>query len=173
MSNDPFDKYSEVKPRESLSLKILKNSSDRVNPKLAPLSFKYGLIFTFSILFSLFICPQKGVGLFRTDFPFFHHLLHQSEVLCGLYCGLLFFLTTHLLTFFILNRFERIKIIKSYSYLPILFMSGFFGISMTSMFSAAASNANFGYTYNLSWIAVVALSYLILNISYSQNLKKG
>jgi len=106
MNNGSFEKYEALKTKASLSEKILKSSSEKMNPKLHALSLKYGVVFISSIFLSLIICPQKGVGLIRNELPFFHHILHQSEILCGLYCGLVFFLTTHLLTFFLLTHFE-------------------------------------------------------------------
>lgn len=168
MNYDSFEKYEEIKTKPSLSENVLKASSKKMNPKLLALSLKYGVVFISSIFLSLVICPQKGVGLFRDEHPFFHHILHQSEILCGLYCGLVFFLTTHLLTFFLLTHFERLKIIKSFSYLPVLFIGGFYGFSMTSIFSTS----QMGVSYNLSWITVVGLSYFVLNHSYSNKLHK-
>lgn len=166
MSENPFDKYEEFKVSDKIKKSVLKTSSAKMNPSLTSVTLKYGLTFLSSLILSLSLCPQRGVGLFGNESPFFHHLLHQSEVLCGLYCGLVFFLTTHLLTFLFLSHFERLKIIKHFTFVPILFMSGFFGFSMTSFFS----DFEFGISYNLSWIAVIALSYVGLNYFYSEKL---
>ena len=168
MNKDPFDDFKEVKIDASVSNSVLENSMKKINPKLLPLGLKYGALFTGSIFLSLIICPQRGVGFLRSDYSFFHHILHQSEILCGLYCGFMFFMTTHLLTFFLLSHFERVKLVKTFSYLPVVFFSGFFGFSMTSVFS----DAQFGVSYNLSWILVVCLSYVVLNYSYSQKYSK-
>ncbi len=164
MNENPFDVFESKSVRPELSNKILKTSSQRLNPGFLYLSIKYGALFISSVFLSLSICPQRGVGLFGNDFPLFHHLLHQSQILCGLYCGLMFFLTTHLLAFFLLTHFERLKIVSTFSYLPLIFVSGFFGLSMTSVFS----KAHFDISYSLSWIAIVGLCYVFLNYQHTR-----
>lgn len=167
MNNNAFDKYESKSVNPQLSDRILKTSSEKINPSLFNLSFKYGALFISSIFLSLSICPQRGVGLFSNDLPFFHHFFHQNEILCGLYCGLVFFLTTHLLTFLLLNPFERLKVVHKFSYLPLIFISIFFGFSMTSIFS----KSRFGLGYNLSWILIVGLLYFLFNQIYFKKIK--
>jgi len=168
MSIDPFKDFEETPVRPDVSKKVMLNSKRVINPDFLNLSLKYSLIFITTVFFSLAICPQKGVGLFRKDLPLFHHILHQSEMLCGLYCGFLFFTTTHLLTFFLLSHFERVKIVKHVSYLPALFISAFFGLSMTSIFSSTG----FGLSYNLSWIFIVGASYYLANQLFLRKIQR-
>lgn len=159
MIDDPFKNFNEASVKPETAREVLKTSSSKLDPSSSILSLKYGVLFIITLLFSLSVCPQRGVGFLRDDLPFFHHLLHQSELLCGLYCGFVFFITTHLLTFLLLNHFEKVKIVKHVSFVPALFMSAFFGLSMTSIFS----NSNLGWTYNFSWLSVVGLSYYTVN----------
>lgn len=169
MNKDPFKDFDKAPVKQGVSQKVILNSKKIINPDSLNLSLKYSSLFIITIFFSLAVCPQKGVGIFGSNFPLFHHILHQSEILCGLYCGFVFFITTHLLTFFLLNHFERVKIVKYVSYLPALFMSAFFGLSMTSIFS----NTGFGWSYNLSWLFVVGASYYLANHLFLRKLQRG
>jgi len=168
MTKDPFENFNTASVRASTSVKVLNESAAKINPKSLNLALKYGALFTISIFFSLSVCPQKGVGFLNTDFPFFHHLLHQSEVLCGLYCGFVFFTTTHLLTFFLLTHFEKVKITKHLSFLPAILTSAFWGLSMTSLFS----NSTLGWRYNISWLLIIAVFYTAANNLFLTRLKK-
>ncbi|MGH1467732.1 MAG: hypothetical protein ACRBBP_02485 [Bdellovibrionales bacterium] len=168
MSDNPFKNFEEASVKPKISNNVIKLANNKINPNTMTLSLKYGALFIITIFFSLAICPQRGVGFIRDDFPLFHHLLHQSEVLCGLYCGFIFFLTTHLFAFFLLTHFERLKIVKTASFLPALFMSAFFGLSMTSVFSTES----LGWTYNLSWIFIVGSSYYISNQLFVKFIKQ-
>lgn len=167
MTHDPFAKYREVTVDHNTKRIVLKKSELLMNPKIKDVSLKYSLLFVGSIFLSLIVCPQRGVGLFRESYPFFHHLLHQSEVLCGLYCGLVFYTTTHVLSFFLLTHFERLVLVKKITYLPLLFISLFFGLTMTSLFS----NLELSPYYFVSWISIAFTGYLTLSLWYKNSYK--
>ena len=164
MSEDPFKKYQEAKVPQFVKEKVYESSISLIKPKLVSVVFKYILLFCTSIIFSLMICPQRGVGILSDSYPFFHKLLHQSEILCGLYCGFMFFITTHVLSFSLLNHFERLVIVRKVSYLPVLMMTLFFGLSMTSFFS----NLELSSYYFSSWILLVMAFYLALTFYYNK-----
>lgn len=163
IKKDSFDNYKSTSAPSDLAAKVLKQNQETINPNSYLLSFKYLGLFITSIFLSLYICPQRGFVVFRNSFPFFHNILHYSEVLCGLYCGAVFFSTTHVLTFFLLSRFERIKIIRKISYLPLMVLSAFFGLTMFS----SSADTGLGFTYSITWITVVLFLYFIFNNLYS------
>jgi|GEM_PF-2311196 len=169
MTHDPFEKFQEVSVDQNIKTSVLQRSKSLINPKVKDVAFKYSVLFACSIFLSLIICPQRGVGFLRDSYPFFHHLLHQSKVLCGLYCGFVFYATTHVLSFFLLTHFERLVLIKKVTYLPIIFISAFFGLSMTSLFSGLTLSAS----YFLAWISVAFFGYMVLNFWYKSSYQGG
>ena len=145
--------FSNVEPKnvpKGLSEKILDKSTKYIEPELKSVFFKYSGVFLLSIFFSLFVCPQNGIGFLRSDFPLYHSLFHHNMLLCGLYCGFVFFVTTHLISFYFLTRFERIVIFKQLSYLPVSCMSLFFAFSMFPAFT----EVNFSFLYGVGWVGV-------------------
>jgi len=151
MSFDDFD------PKDvpiTLSNKILQDSNDYIEPPLQRTILKYLGIFLVSILFSLVICPQNGVGLLRIEFPIYHSIFHSNMLLCGFYCGFVFFATTHLISFYLLNHFERVVLFKKVGYLPAIAMSLFFAFSMTPIFSFV----DFSLLYAFGWLGTMAIA---------------
>ena len=169
MSDNPFNKYNEIEVSKKITDSVIHTSKQVMNPDIGGVALKYVLLFSSSILFSLIICPQRGVGFLRDSYPLFHHLLHQSEVLCGLYCGFTFFVTTHVLSFFILTHFERLVVVRRVSYLPMFLMTLFFGLSMTSFFS----NLELSTSYFTSWFIVVTIGYMSLTFYYRNSYTKA
>ena len=96
MTHDPFENFEKVDVDQQIKQSVLQKSKAKMNPKVRDVSLKYSLLFVSSVFLSLIVCPQRGVGFLRESYPFFHHLLHQSEMLCGLYCGLVSVSYTHL-----------------------------------------------------------------------------
>lgn len=152
-----FDDFQEVKVKTSLNHKVLLDAKKNISPDAKILIFKYSSLFIFSCFISLMICPQRGLSLSSYNFNFIHHFFHQSEILCGLFCGAVFFITTHLLTFILLTHFERVSIVKNFTFLPMITISLFFGLSMTTVFS----NADVSLRYSTSWILVTFSLYLL------------
>jgi len=169
MTYDPFENFKDTPVDQNIRQSVLQTSKAQMSPKVRDVALKYSLLFACSIFLSLIICPQRGVGFLRESYPFFHHLLHQSEALCGLYCGFVFYATTHVLSFFLLTHFERLVLIKRITYLPIIFISAFFGLSMTSLFSDLALSAS----YFLAWISVAFFGYMVLNFYYKSSYQGG
>lgn len=165
MTHEPFEKFQEMSVDQNIKKSVLQRSKSLINPKVKDVAFKYSVLFACSIFLSLIICPQRGVGFLRDSYPFFHHLLHQSEVLCGLYCGLVFYATTHALSFFLLTHFERLVLIKKITYLPLLFISLFFGLTMTSFFSSLELSPS----YFTSWISIAFTGYLLTSFWYKNS----
>ena len=148
--------FDNIEPKEvpaKLSDKILNNSSRHIEPSITKVLIKYLGIFTISIFFSLIVCPQNGVGLLRTNFPIYHSFFHNNLLLCGLYCGFMFFITTHLVSFYLLNHFERIVIFKKMGYLPAICLSTFFAFSMTPFFTIV----DFSLLYTIGWLGIAVL----------------
>jgi len=165
MSLNPFENFKAQTVDPSVEKKVLLQSKSFMTPKVQNVALRYSVFFVSSIFFSLTICPQRGVGFLRDSYPLFHHLLHQSEILCGLYCGLVFYSTTHLMSFFLLTHFERLVLVKKITYLPLVFISLFFGLSMTSSFS----NLELSPTYFTSWICAALSGFMLLNSRYKKS----
>ena len=145
--------FDTIEPREvskKISDKVLNKSLSYIEPSATYVLFKYSGLFILSILFSLIVCPQNGVGLIRTNFPIYHSIFHNNMLICGLYCGFMFFATTHLVSFYILNHFERLIIFKKRGYLPNVCMSLFFAFSMTPFFSVVS----FSVLYFIGWFGM-------------------
>ncbi len=145
-----FDNVKPVEVSKILSNKILKNSKNYIEPPVNKVLLKYLGVFILSIFFSLVVCPQNGVGLLRDNFPIYHSFFHHNMLICGLYCGFMFFVTTHLVSFYLLSHFERIVIYKKMGYLPVVCMSLFFAFSMTPLFASAG----FSVLYSIGWLGV-------------------
>ncbi len=155
--------FDTIEPKEvpaKLSDKILNNSSRHIEPPITKVLIKYLGVFTVSIFFSLIVCPQNGVGLLRTNFPIYHSFFHHNLLICGVYCGLMFFVTTHLVSFYLLNHFERMVIFRKMGYLPAICLSSFFAFSMTPIFTIV----DFSFLYSMGWLGVVFL----FNISHKK-----
>lgn len=151
-----FDNFEPKEASKTLSDKILNESKSYIEPPLQKVVFKYLALFSVSILFSLVVCPQNGVGLLRSDFPIYHSIFHNNMLLCGLYCGFMFFATTHLISFYFLSHFERVVLFKKVGYLPVIAMSVFFAFSMTPLFTIV----DFSLLYAISWLTVMSLAVL-------------
>ena len=164
MSNNPFNQYEEVEVSENIKKRVHNFSSELMNPKTKTVFFKYVFLFICSLFLSLAVCPQRGVGLFGGSYPIFHKLLHHSQILCGLYCGFIFFITTHVLSFFLMGHFERLVVVRRVSYLPPLLMSLFFALSMTPFYSTL----ELSISYFTSWLSVVVVGYMSLTIYYNK-----
>ncbi len=166
MSNRSFDTVKECNTPLKLKEKVYKKSIELINPPFAKVATKYSVLFLVSIFFSLVVCPQKGVSFVRESFPVFHHILHQSPILCGVYCALIFFFTTHIISFLLLSHFERISLFKnSKGFLPLIWLSLFFGLSMTPYFS----KMQMGYTYDLTWILTAITLVFLHKIFFNKN----
>lgn len=149
-----LDSRQEIQPSESLNLKIKSQSQRFITPNLKVVFFKYFSLFSLMALISLALCPQKGLGLVKSsEYLFFFDFLHSNPTLCGLYCGLFFFSSTHLVSFMYLNHFERLWLTKKLWYLPHTIYSFCFGFFML----LSNDHMNFKWSYNLSWAAVVFL----------------
>ena len=149
-----FDNFEPKEVPAILSNKILQESEDYIKPPLQRTILKYLAVFLVSILFSLVICPQNGVGLLRIEFPIYHSIFHSNMLLCGFYCGFAFFATTHLISFYLLNHFERVLLFKKVGYLPVIAMSLFFAFSMTPIFSSV----DFSLLYTFGWLGTMAVA---------------
>ncbi len=152
-----FDKVKSLDVPNHLSKKIINYSKFYIEPSVKKVALKYFGLFFFSIFISLVICPQNGVGLLRESFPIYHHIFHNNLLLCGLYCGFMFFVTTHILSFYILNHYERVVVLRKIGYMPILFMSVFFAFSMTPLFSMV----EFSLIYTFGWLGISFSSYFL------------
>lgn len=152
-----FDPSQKAEVSAELDKKILSAMRSVVSPDPKYLFFKYTSLFIFSTFISLIFCPQKGFSLSGFNLDLVHHLFHQSEILCGIFCGSVFFISTHFLSFMLLSHFERLTIVRKFSVFPLIAFSAFFGFSMTSIFSSVDAPL----IYNLSWAgAVLGLYYL-------------
>ncbi len=150
-----FNTIQPLKVSSSVSKKILADSKVFIEPPTIRVLLKYAVLFIFSIFISLVICPQNGVGLLRENFPIYHHIFHNNLLVCGLYCGAVFFITTHLVSIYILNHYERVLILNNLGYIPIILMSTFFAFSMTPYFSIT----EFSMLYTIGWLGVALFSY--------------
>ena len=134
-----------------LSKRIKEKMKKHIHPPKSKVVLKYSVIFLFTALFSLFLCPQKGVGFSEGNHPAFFHTLYSNKFLCGIYCGLFFFLITHISTLFFLNHYERLKVFTNLWILPHGLFAFFFGIFMV----LGDDVFNFSFSYNLSWLLVI------------------
>ena len=154
--NSEFKKFlnqnKEVKPPSDLTAKIRAHSELYIKPNLLSVFFKYFSLFTLMAFVSLALCPQKGLGFMDSSkYLFFFDFLHSNPVLCGLYCGVFFFTTTHVVSLMYLNHFERLWLSKKLRYLPHTIYAFCFGLFMF----VSNDHMNFKWTYNLAWIAVI------------------
>ncbi len=134
----------------ALNEKILSSMKSYVKPDLKFVGLKYSIIFIFSGLVSLLLCPQKGVG-FLEEYPLFFHSLHSNVLLCGLYCGVFFAGLTHVSAMIFLNYFERLTIYSSLKFLPHAWSAVFFGGFMF----LGEDFYRLDLYYNLAWVLAV------------------
>lgn len=151
-----FLRSGEVSPSMETSKKILNQARGHLQPSLSFVSLKYCVLFVFSVFISLSLCPQSGVSFLRDDFPLFQQFLHQNIVLCGAYCAMMFFFTTHFLAFILLNRYEKKVFSRRLTYLPGLLLALSFGIFMAISPENLATHF-WSVAYISTWLITVGL----------------
>ena len=146
-----FLENTQKSPPTHLFETIGNRMKEYTNPSTGKIVFKYILVFILAGLVSLFLCPQRGVGFLKDNYPLFFHFLHSNKFLCGFYCGTFFFLITHISTLLVLNHYERIGIFKRLWILP----HGLFSVAFGGLMLISEDIHNFSIVYNLSWLLAV------------------
>jgi|FLYM01.1.fsa_nt_gi hypothetical protein len=150
-----FLKSEEKATPNKLSQKVMNAARTHLSPAPEKVLAKYLGLFVGSIFLSLTLCPQSGVSFLRDDFPLFHHFFHQNMILCAAYCASVFFFTTHVLSFLILNRYEKLTFSRKLQFVPIATLSAAFGVLM--FLSPANSRDHFwDLSYVSAWLLVMA-----------------
>lgn len=132
---------------------FLNETKSIINPSPKSLLLKFIPLAMISGFLSLFICPQFGISPYSLEPKFLSHLLHQNLFICGLYCGLIYYLFLSLTIFLIFNIYEKIQFKKSFTYLPSLLC----GISWTLFMSLSQSHFKESLNYNLGWLIAVLI----------------
>ncbi len=154
-----FINSSESTPTSnSLDTAILSDAKAYITPSSLYVMAKYFLLFTSSVFFSLIICPQFGFGV-RDEYPLFHHFFHQNQTLCALYCATVFFITTHVLVYLGLHRFEKIVLQRKLFSFPIVIFSLSFAILMIVGEKSTQPSSSF----ILTWASIILFSYFTFN----------
>lgn len=161
MSKDykDFLNMNEPNAPDHLSAKIIKKSQRTIQPSDLHVLLKYSLLFCASAILSLLFCPQYGIGFFEKNYPLFFHYLHSNNILCGVYCGLLFVVFTHGLSLLSCTYFERQFFLKKYTFLPFLLMGGAYAIFM----SIGRGSYSWDIKYQMSWIIIVIVGLIFFN----------
>lgn len=157
---ETFLRSEEITPSVKTSKRIIDLARKHLQPSLPFVSLKYCAFFLLSIFVSLSLCPQSGVSFLREDFPLFQQFLHQNIVLCGAYCAIMFFFTTHFLAFILLNRYEKKVFSQRLTYLPGFLLALSFGVFM--MMSPGNMAGHFwNMTYVATWLITAGLLFFM------------
>jgi hypothetical protein len=179
LTENDFKALSQAEPIEPPALiheRLRTQVVADLNPRMARIVGKVGLIHFLAAGFSLVFCPQFGVGPLGGEFGVLDFFMKGGWPLCALGCGVLFMSGTGVFSAFLLNPDERRVFHKNsgWVFTALAALSfGFFMILSREKLDHLEKHFHHSNYWNLVWTLSAAVSAMLLFRKTSQLLSRS